>query len=59
MTSMGVPVVPAVAAAAAIIFFAFTAGQPAAMAAIVEHTFIVSTGGALLGPRGALAPPGQ
>ena len=42
MTSMGVPVVPAVAAAAAIIFFAFTAGQPAAMAAIVEHTFIVS-----------------
>jgi hypothetical protein len=35
-------VVPAVAAAAAIILFVFTAGQPAATAAIVEHTFIVS-----------------
>ena len=42
MTSRGVPVVPAVAAATAIIFFVLTAGQPTATAAIVEHTFIVS-----------------
>ena len=34
--------VPAVAAATAIIFFVLTAGQPTATAAIVEHTFIVS-----------------